>query len=278
MKKTRMILGAIVLWSILVSVVLAETKVIATEGKFVMGDLDNKQDAKQMALLEAKRAALDAAGTYLTSTSVVKNYTLSEDQISSLAAGIVAVTVLDEQWKMAGEAPVVVVKIQAIIDTENLEEQVQQHLENGELSANVQELENEIETLRRQITQLQEAPSEPSSSTASASPEKVAQRREAMKKLIVYDKLKAAQIAMNQHQTGPAIQALSMLIKKDKALAPAYFLRARAYEKSGRRLLARRDLQRACQLGLQKACDMVKPPQKSGDRPKKPAGSRLLRR
>ncbi len=53
---------------------LAETKTVTAKGKFVMGDLDSKTDAKKVALMNAKRLALEETGTYLTSLSEVKNF------------------------------------------------------------------------------------------------------------------------------------------------------------------------------------------------------------
>ena len=52
----------------------AESKVVTCEGKYVMGDLDTKKDARALALMEAKRLALEQAGTYLESSSEVKNH------------------------------------------------------------------------------------------------------------------------------------------------------------------------------------------------------------
>ena len=57
---------------LLLSPVMAKP-LVECEGKYAMGDLDSKQDAKTFALMEAKRIALERAGAYLTSSSEVKN-------------------------------------------------------------------------------------------------------------------------------------------------------------------------------------------------------------
>ena len=44
------------------SPVFSETTTVTSEGKYVMGDLDSKKDAKTLAILEAKRMALEKAG------------------------------------------------------------------------------------------------------------------------------------------------------------------------------------------------------------------------
>lgn len=98
----------------------AESKMVTCQGKYVMGDLDTKKDARALALMEAKRAALEQTGTYLESSSEVKNYELTKDEINSLASGIVSVEVLKEEWKMSGENLMVTVLIRATVDTSNL--------------------------------------------------------------------------------------------------------------------------------------------------------------
>ena len=64
---------------------IAGPSVVVSEGKYVMGDLDSKKDAKALALIEAKRLALEQAGTYIASSTEVKNFQLSKDQINTLA-------------------------------------------------------------------------------------------------------------------------------------------------------------------------------------------------
>jgi hypothetical protein len=54
----------------------------------VLGDLDSKKDANAHALIEPKRLALEQAGTYIASSTEVKNFQLSKDQINTLASGI----------------------------------------------------------------------------------------------------------------------------------------------------------------------------------------------
>src|SRR3989304_218358 len=81
----------------------AEPTVVTAEGKYVMGDLDSKKDARMLALMEAKRIALEKAGTYVESSTEVKNFSLTKDQINALAAGIMSVDILKEDWKMSGE-------------------------------------------------------------------------------------------------------------------------------------------------------------------------------
>ena len=46
-----------------------------------MGDNDTRADAKRLALLDAKRLALEQAGTYIEGISEVKNLDLAKEEI-----------------------------------------------------------------------------------------------------------------------------------------------------------------------------------------------------
>jgi hypothetical protein len=54
----------------------------------------NEDDAKTFAINDAKRNALEQAGTYLESHTTVLNYQLVKDEIITFSAGLVEVRVL----------------------------------------------------------------------------------------------------------------------------------------------------------------------------------------
>ncbi|PKN69117.1 MAG: hypothetical protein CVU54_11430 [Deltaproteobacteria bacterium HGW-Deltaproteobacteria-12] len=64
---SRGIVAVLILLSVFCATAFAEKKVVTAEGKYVMGDLDSKQNAKALALMEAKRISLEKAGTYIES-------------------------------------------------------------------------------------------------------------------------------------------------------------------------------------------------------------------
>jgi hypothetical protein len=117
----------------------AEPSSIISEGQYVMGDLDTKKDAKTQALIEAKRMAMEKAGTYLLSTTEVKNFQLSKDQINTIAAGIMTVEILKEDWKMSGANMVLTIQIRAIVDTSNLKDRISK-MQEGDNTENFKEV------------------------------------------------------------------------------------------------------------------------------------------
>lgn len=133
--------------------VFAEPSSIISEGKYVMGDLDTKKDAKAQALIEAKRMAMEKAGTYLESSSEVKDFQLSKDQIKTMAAGIMSVEILKEDWKMSGESMVMTIQIRATIDTSNLKDRIS-GMQEGDNTESFREVQNQLAALQKELADL----------------------------------------------------------------------------------------------------------------------------
>src|SRR3989344_4663107 len=81
----------------------AETKEIISEGTYNMGDGETPGVAESRALLQAKRIALEQAGTYVESYTKVKNLQLTEDEIKVLSSGIMEVEFLDKKRTVVRE-------------------------------------------------------------------------------------------------------------------------------------------------------------------------------
>jgi len=77
---------------------LAETKYFVKEYAYQASDEDSKNSSRTIALREVKRLLLEEIGTYLESMTVVKNFQLETDQITTLTAGIVKTEIVDEKW------------------------------------------------------------------------------------------------------------------------------------------------------------------------------------
>ena len=82
---------------------LAEVKEIICEGTYNMGDGETPTVAESRALLQAKRVAIEQAGTYIESYSKVKNFQLTHDEIQVLASGVMEVTLLDKKRTVVGD-------------------------------------------------------------------------------------------------------------------------------------------------------------------------------
>ena len=92
------------IFAILVSLLLfypsqgfAEVKEIISEGTYNMGDGETPTVAESRALLNAKRTAIEQAGTYVESYTKVENLQLTKDEIQVLASGLMEVEILDRK-------------------------------------------------------------------------------------------------------------------------------------------------------------------------------------
>jgi tetratricopeptide (TPR) repeat protein len=136
-----------------VIIAFAAPSSIISEGKYVMGDLDTKKDAKTQALIEAKRMAMEKAGTYLQSTTEVKNFQLSKDQINAVTAGIMSVEILNEDWKMSGDNMVLTIQIRATVDTSNLKNRISK-IQEGDNTDSFKEVQSQLAALQKELAEL----------------------------------------------------------------------------------------------------------------------------
>ena len=76
---------------------------VEAKGSYLMGDGNSKQLARQLALFEAKRAALETAGKYLTHKSLIPFYEMKKEEIYSLAARETQAKIIEERWEPIGK-------------------------------------------------------------------------------------------------------------------------------------------------------------------------------
>ncbi|MDU2064369.1 MAG: tetratricopeptide repeat protein [Sporomusaceae bacterium] len=114
----------IILVLLLFSVTLpcfAEAKEIITEGTYIMGDGETPLIAEERALFLAKRNAIEQAGTYIESYSQTKNWVLTQDEVNSIASGIIETTVLQKQRNIINNGISFYVKAKCMVNTDNIE-------------------------------------------------------------------------------------------------------------------------------------------------------------
>lgn len=128
----------------------AEVKVIEAANIYQMGDNDSRNDARRICVQEAKRKALELAGTYVSSLTQVKNYRLTKDEVTSYTAGMIAADIVSEEMRGSADRPEIVVKVRCSIDTSVLMKQLGNFRENDELKAQLDTAARENEKLRKE--------------------------------------------------------------------------------------------------------------------------------
>jgi len=111
------------------SLAFGEIKTITHSVKQVFGGSQSPDDARVAGMARAKREALEMAGTYIRSTTVVKNAQVETDEILAIAAGILKTEVVSERNFITGEAFGIEITIKVDVDTGVLEANVKRVLE-----------------------------------------------------------------------------------------------------------------------------------------------------
>jgi tetratricopeptide (TPR) repeat protein len=206
------------------AIVFAEPSSIISEGQYVMGDLDTKKDAKIQALMEAKRLAMEKAGTYLQSTTEVKNFQLSKDQINSIAAGIMSVEILNEDWKMSGNNMVLTIKIRATVDTSNLKDRIAK-MQLGDNADSFKEVQNQLAALQKELAALKKQAQQQSVSegTKKQPSQEMQEKHEALvNEMSAWEYMEKGNIAADNQRWEESLAAFEQAIVLNPRLADAY--------------------------------------------------------
>ena len=188
------------------------------------GTEENISIAKERARLEAKRAAVEQAGVFIESYSVVNNMTLIKDEIRMITANILRIK--SEEFivnKQENNFIVFICKIIADIDTDSV-----YMTQSRELNA----LKTENAQLRQMIVELQHAAKELQNTLALQSSSKN------IEKTINYDSIKQEQAELLTKQQKEREQA-ELLAKQRREREQAELLAKQQKEREQAELLAK---------------------------------------
>jgi tetratricopeptide (TPR) repeat protein len=132
----------------------AEIKVIEADSTYLMGDNESKVDARRIAFQEAKRKALEQAGTYVESLTTVRDYQLTKDEIKTYTAGILMTEVMSEQMRGTSERPEIYIRTKCTIDTDVLTAQIDRYRKNEVLEDQLKASYKENDELKKERDRL----------------------------------------------------------------------------------------------------------------------------
>jgi tetratricopeptide (TPR) repeat protein len=108
---------------------IGEIQTITHTVKQSFGGSQSPDDARISAVAKAKREALEKAGTYIESITVVKNLQVDKDEILALAAGVLKAEVVSQKNYASDDAFGIDVVVKVVVDTSVLEERVKKLLQ-----------------------------------------------------------------------------------------------------------------------------------------------------
>ena len=106
-----------------------EIQIITHAVKQSFGGSQSPDDARIAAVAKAKREALELAGTYVESTTVVKDAQVEKDEILALTAGVLKAEVVSQKNYTTGDAFGIEVTVRVEVDTAVLEARLKKVLE-----------------------------------------------------------------------------------------------------------------------------------------------------
>ena len=153
------LIGAVV---ILVSTIFsatgatAQVQTITATHTYFMGDRDSKEEARALCYMTAKRKVLEQAGVLIESSSEVRNFDLTKDQISSYSAAILSVAVVKEAFEFHDGTNSLTLTVRADVDFEEVRKRLVAILADKGLQAKVDAQERKIRRLEEKVQTLNE--------------------------------------------------------------------------------------------------------------------------
>jgi len=128
---------------------------IRSEGIAFLGSGITEEVAKTFAINDAKRNALEQAGTYLESHTEVINFQLVKDDIISYTGSLLKVTILYEKRALINDMFAYKVEVDVMIDTKLLDKRIAEIRADSGLKSQLKEERARIKKLEARIQELQ---------------------------------------------------------------------------------------------------------------------------
>jgi tetratricopeptide (TPR) repeat protein len=120
------------------------------------GGSQSPDDARISGIAKAKREALEQAGTYIESLTVVKNSKVEKDEILALTAGVLKAEVMSQKNYASDDAFGIEIVVNVIVDTSILEERVGKQLQDRTHLTQLKDTQKREKVLLQKVAQLEE--------------------------------------------------------------------------------------------------------------------------
>jgi len=218
--------------------------------KQTFGGGQSPDDARISGIALAKREALEKAGTYIESLTVVQNSKVEKDEILALTAGVLKAEVVSQKNYHTEDAFGMEIVVNVVVDTSVLEKRVKKLLQDKTHLTQLKNIQKREKELLQKVAQLEEENSELSAKKQSTRKlkkefQKASQGLTAVawvKKATEVEVCFASTICVDPIK---AIEYSNNAIKLQPDYALAYIKRGNAYESLGKPPLAIKDYNKA---------------------------------
>ena len=238
----RLILLCVICYVLIISGIFAfaDIRAFIKEYTYQASELDSKTSCRAIALEQVKRELLEELGTYVESTTVVQDYAIQKDEITTISAGVVQTKLIDEKW----DGRDYWLKAQLSADPEEVAASIAKVRNDSKLADELAESRVEKEDALREVDRLKAELADARADQAQ-SKEKLAQYNSAVTQLQASDSFEqGTALAVSGDYEGAA-KAYDRSIALQPENAKAYFNRSVVYIYLGDYTRATRDLDRA---------------------------------
>jgi tetratricopeptide (TPR) repeat protein len=216
---------------ILNNLAFAENKTFIKEYSYLASEDDSRNSSRVIALREVKRLLLEELGTYLESETVVKNFQLTRDRITTLTAGIIQAKIVEEKW----DGRIYWLKAKMVADSDKVVQTINELRKDREKVKELEAWKRKSDELMREVEQLRKELTAAGDGNRGA--RKVAYDK-SIKKLSAVDWMEKA----HNSTTGKEIlEALNKAVELDPENVSYLYERASHYSESGKKTLALQD-------------------------------------
>jgi len=234
---------------------LGEILTIKQTVRQTFGGGQSADDARIYGIAKAKREALEKAGTYIESLTVVKDSKVEKDEILALTAGVLKAEVISQKNYHTEDAFGIELVVNVVVDTSVLEERVKKQLQDRTHLTQLIDTQKREKELLQKVAQLEEENRKLSANKQST--EKLKKEfQQASQGLTAMDWFyQASALWDGKKVTNPkkAIEYLDNAINLQPDYADAYIGRGIAYKSLGQHQLAIEDYSKAIRLQLDNA-------------------------
>jgi len=246
----KIIFSIFIVLTFLCASAIGEILTIRHTVKQTFGGGQSPDDARISGIALAKREALEKAGTYIESLTVVQNSKVEKDEILALTAGVLKAEVISQKNYHTDDAFGIEIVVNVVVDISVLEERVKKQLQDRTHLTELKDTQKREKELLQKVAQLEEENRK--LTTNNQSTQKLKNEfQQASDGLTAVDWVKKAlSLVDGEKYTDPkkAIEYLNNAIKLQPNYANAYGNRGIAYHNLEQYQLAIEDFDKAVRL------------------------------
>jgi hypothetical protein len=139
---------------ILPTSVFAEVQTITATHTYILGDNDSRNDARQLCFLQAKRKVLEQAENFIQSHSIINNFELTKEQMTSYSAAALSVETITEDVGLSHGQHTLTLTVKTDVDIDQVNKLLAAIVADKSLADGVTQQQQQVRELEEQVQTL----------------------------------------------------------------------------------------------------------------------------